>query len=222
MAALVWDKTGERVYETGVDRGVFFPFDKKTGSYGAGIAWNGLTAVNESPSGAEATALYADNIKYLSLLSAEEFSATVEAYTYPTEFEACDGTAELAPGITIGQQDRGTFGFSYRTKVGTDTDPDKGYNIHLVYGCLAAPSEKAFNTVSDSPEAVTFSWEFSTTPVNIAGHKPTAHIKINSTKIAAEKLKLIEDMIYGAATPAASSKLPTPAELMALVGATQG
>lgn len=197
MAKLVWDESGKRVYETGVRNGVLY-VQGESGSYEKGVAWNGLTAVTESPSGAEPTALYADDIKYLELFSAEEFGATVEAYTYPEEFEACDGSASLGKGVTIGQQDRKAFGLCYRTVVGNDVKGNEhGYKIHLVYGAKAKPSEKAYATVNDSPEAVTFSWEVTTTPVNVAGFKPTASVTIDSTKIEALKLKAIEDKLYG-------------------------
>lgn len=197
MAKLVWDESGKRVYETGVRNGVLY-VQGENGEYQKGVAWNGLTAVTESPSGAEPTALYADDIKYLELFSAEEFGATVEAYTYPEEFEACDGSASLGKGVTIGQQDRKAFGLCYRTVVGNDVKGNEhGYKIHLVYGAKAKPSEKAYATVNDSPEAVTFSWEVTTTPVNVAGFKPTASVTIDSTKIEALKLKAIEDKLYG-------------------------
>ena len=197
MAKLVWDESGKRVYETGVRNGVLY-VQGENGEYQKGVAWNGLTAVTESPSGAEPTALYADDIKYLELFSAEEFGATIEAYTYPEEFEACDGSASLGTGVTIGQQDRKAFGICYRTVVGNDVKGNEhGYKLHLVYGAKAKPSEKAYATVNDSPEAVTFSWEVTTTPVNVAGFKPTASVTIDSTKIDADKLKAIEDKLYG-------------------------
>ena len=197
MAKLVWDESGKRVYETGVRNGVLY-VQGAEGAYGNGVAWNGLTAVTESPSGAEPTALYADDIKYLELFSAEEFGATIEAYTYPEEFEACDGSASLGTGVTIGQQDRKAFGICYRTVVGNDVKGNEhGYKLHLVYGAKAKPSEKAYATVNDSPEAVTFSWEVTTTPVNVAGFKPTASVTIDSTKIQPDKLKAIEDKLYG-------------------------
>ena len=197
MAKLVWDESGKRVYETGVRNGVLY-VQGENGEYQKGVAWNGLTAVTESPSGAEPTALYADDIKYLELFSAEEFGATIEAYTYPEEFEACDGSASLGTGVTIGQQDRKAFGICYRTVVGNDVKGNEhGYKLHLVYGAKAKPSEKAYATVNDSPEAVTFSWEVTTTPVNVAGFKPTASVTIDSTKIEAGKLKAIEDKLYG-------------------------
>ena len=197
MAKLVWDESGKRVYETGVRNGVLY-VQGENGQYENGVAWNGLTAVTESPSGAEPTALYADDIKYLELFSAEEFGATIEAYTYPEEFEACDGSASLGTGVTIGQQDRKAFGICYRTVVGNDVKGNEhGYKLHLVYGAKAKPSEKAYATVNDSPEAVTFSWEVTTTPVNVAGFKPTATVTIDSTKIQPDKLKAIEDKLYG-------------------------
>lgn len=216
MATLTWDVQGERYYETGVSKGVLYPF--KEGKYSKGVAWNGLTAVNESPSGAEPTPLYADNIKYLNLLSNEEFAATVEAYTYPDEFAECDGSAKLAVGISVGQQKRIPFGLSYVTKLGNDTDgQDHGYKIHLIYGALAKPSQKNYATINDNPEAITFSWELSTTPVAVPNMKPTACITIDSTKVTPENLKKIEDKLYGTETEEAT--LPTPAELAALITA---
>lgn len=216
MATLTWDVQGERYYETGVSKGVLYPF--KEGKYSKGVAWNGLTAVNESPSGAEPTPMYADNIKYLNLLSNEEFSATVEAYTYPDEFAECDGSAELAVGVSVGQQKRIPFGLSYVTKLGNDTDgQDHGYKIHLIYGALAKPTQKNYATINDSPEATTFSWELSTTPVAVPNMKPTACITIDSTKVTPENLKKIEDKLYGRDSEEAT--LPTPAELAALITA---
>ena len=215
MAKLVWDESGKRLYETGVEKGVLY-VQGASGAYEKGVAWNGLTAVTESPSGAEPTALYADDIKYLELFSAEEFGATIEAYTYPAEFEACDGSASLGEGVTIGQQDRKAFGLCYRTVVGNDVKGNEhGYKIHLVYGAKAKPSEKAYATVNDSPEAVTFSWEVTTTPVNVAGFKPTASVTIDSTKIQPEKLKLIEDKLYGTASEEAT--LPLPDEIKQII-----
>ena len=215
MAKLVWDESGKRVYETGVRNGVLY-VQGENGQYQKGVAWNGLTAVTESPSGAEPTALYADDIKYLELFSAEEFGATIEAYTYPAEFEACDGSASLGEGVTIGQQDRKAFGLCYRTIVGNDVKGNEnGYKLHLIYGAKAKPSEKAYATVNDSPEAVTFSWEVTTTPVNVAGFKPTASVTIDSTKIQPEKLKLIEDKLYGTASEEAS--LPLPDEIKQII-----
>ena len=216
MTKLNWDVQGERYYETGVSKGVLYPF--KEGKYSKGVAWNGLTAVTESPSGAEPTPLYADNIKYLNLLSNEEFAATVEAYTYPDEFAECDGSAELAAGVSVGQQKRIPFGMSYVTKVGNDTDgQDYGYKIHLIYGALAKPSQKNYATINDNPEAITFSWELSTTPVAVPNLKPTACITIDSKKVGSDKLKKIEDKLYGTETEEAT--LPTPAELAALIAA---
>lgn len=195
---LNWDNAGERLFETGVRNGVLYPFGEN--KYGKGVAWNGLTAVTESPSGAEATALYADDMKYLNLMSAEEFGATVEAYTYPKEFEACDGSAEVSEGVTIGQQERKTFGMSYRTVVGNDLEGNEhGYKLHLIYGALAAPSERAYSTINDSPEAITFSWEVSTTPVNVPGRKAASLLTIDSTKCDKAKLKQLEDILYGVA-----------------------
>ena len=215
MPKLKWDQTGERLYETGVDKVVLFPMES-TGQYGAGVAWNGITAVNESPSGAEPTALYANNGKYLNLISNEDFAATIEAYTYPDEFEECDGSKEIAPGVVIGQQKRKVFGLAYRSLIGNDVDGnDHGYKLHLVYGCLAAPSENNHSTVNDSPEAGTMSWSVSTTPVEVADAKPTARVTIDSTKADKTKLKKLEDMLYG--TEQAESKLPLPAEVITLM-----
>ena len=214
MATLTWDVQSERYYETGVSKGVLYPF--KEGKYSKGVAWNGLTAVNENPSGAEPTPLYADNIKYLNLLSNEEFAATVEAYTYPDEFAECDGSAELAVGVSVGQQKRIPFGLSYVTKLGNDTDgQDHGYKIHLIYGALAKPTQKNYATINDNPEAITFSWELSTTPVAVPNMRPTACITIDSTKVTPENLKKIEDKLYGKDSEEAT--LPTPAELAALI-----
>lgn len=216
MSKIVWDKTGERYYETGVKNGVLYVYDK--GAYGTGVAWNGLTAVTESPSGAEATALYADDIKYLNLMSNEEFGGTIEAYTYPDEFKACNGEAELAAGVTIGAQSRKTFGFCYRTTLGNDTEGnDYGYKLHLVYGALASVSEKAFATINDSPEAITFSWEFTTTPVEVTGHKPTACVTIDSTKVDAEKLAALETKLYGSESE--EPTLPMPDEIATMFAA---
>lgn len=219
MSKIVWDKTGERLYETGVRNGVLYPMGEN-GNYPAGVAWNGLTAVTESPSGAEATPLYADDIKYLNLMSAEEFGATIEAYTYPEEFAECDGSASLADGVTIGQQPRKTFGMSYKTVVGNDVaGSSHGYKIHLIYGAMAAPSEKAYATINDSPEAITFSWEVTTTPVNVTGFKPTASLVIDSTKVNAEKLASLEEILYGkdASTEGGedgtTARLPLPDEI---------
>lgn len=215
MAKITWDDTGKRLYETGTDHGVLYLLGEG-GTYNTGVAWNGLTAVNESPSGAEATALYADNIKYLSLMSAEEFGGTIEAYTYPDEFNQCDGNAEPQEGVTIGQQDRAIFGLSYRTLIGNDVDGQgHGYKIHLVYGAQASPSEKAYATVNDSPEAVTFSWEFTTTPVNVTGFKPTASLVIDSTKVDPTDLQTLETALYGGDS-AGTPKLPLPNEVIAM------
>lgn len=216
MAKLTWDATGERVYETGVRNGVLYPMDK--GAYPKGVVWNGLTAVTESPSGAESTPLYADDIKYLNLISAEEFGATVEAYTYPKEFGECDGSATLAEGVVIGQQPRKTFGMSYRTVIGNDVENENyGYKLHLIYGAVAAPSEKAYATINDSPEAITFSWELTTTPVAVTGHKPTASLTIDSTKIDPDKLAALEDILYG--TESEEARLPLPDEILTLMQA---
>jgi hypothetical protein len=229
MSKVIWDATGEKTYETGVRNGVLYPV--VNGAYSKGVAWNGLTAVTESPSGAEATPLYADDIKYLNLISAEEFGATIEAYTSPKEFDACDGTKEIAPGVTVGQQDRQTFGMCYRTTKGNDTSSNAyGYKLHIIYGALAAPSEKAYNTINDSPEAITFSWELSTTPVQVAGFEPTSLLTIDSTKFTetADKAKLtaLENILYG--TDAASGetgtgtapRMPLPMEVMTTLGYT--
>lgn len=214
MTKIVWDSTGERLYETGTDRGVVYPMSEN-GTYPKGVAWNGLTGVSESPSGAEATPLYANNHKYLELRSAEEFGGTITAYTYPDEFAECDGSKELAPGVRAGQQKRKPFGLSYRTLIGNDVKDDEyGYKLHLVYGAIASPSEKEYNTINDSPEAVEFSWEFSTTPVSVDRFRPMAHIVIDSTKVAPEKLTSLENMLYGSASEEA--KLPLPNELTEL------
>ena len=217
MPKLTWDNTGERIFETGVKQGVLYPI-QSDGKYTKGVAWNGLTAVTESPSGAEATALYADDIKYLNLLSNEEFGATIEAYTYPDEFAECDGSAELATGVMIGQQKRKTFGLCYRTTIGNDVEGnDYGYKLHLVYGCLAAPSEKGYSTINDNPDAITFSWEVSPTPVNVEGFKPTSQITIDSTKADPTKLAALEAVLYGSAETEA--KLPLPDEVATLMSA---
>lgn len=199
MTKLIWDQEGQKIYETGVSQGALFV--QSEGKYQTGVAWNGLINITESPSGAEPTPLYADNIKYLSLTSAEEFGASIEAYTYPDEFMTCDGSAELAPGLTIGQQSRNKFGLVYKTVVGNDTEGEShGYKLHVIYGAQASPSEKAYGTINDSPEAITFSWELSTTPVPVADHKPTSLIIIDSTKVDATKLKAVEDKLYGDGT----------------------
>lgn len=223
MSKIVWDQTGDRLYETGIDRGVLYPI-QTGGLYNKGVAWNGLTGVTESPSGAEATDLYADNIKYLSMRSAETFGATVEAYTYPDEFAECDGSASLATGVTIGQQSRKMFGLCYRTVLGNDVDlNDHGYKLHLIYGATASPSEKAYATINDSPEAITFSWELSTTPVNVTGFKPTACITIDSTKADPECLTALEEILYGKdptgpeAQDGVEPRLPLPDEVKTLM-----
>lgn len=223
---IAWDQTGERLYEIGVDRGVLYHLDESN-KYTRGYAWNGLTGVTESPAGAEATDLYADNIKYLSMRSAETFGATIEAYTYPDEFAECDGSAEIAIGVKIGQQTRKTFGLCYRTVIGNDTNGnDHGYLLHLIYGCTASPSEKAYATINDSPEAITFSWEVTTTPVNVEGFKPTASLTIDSTKANATDLATLEGILYGTAagaegTPAAvEPRLPLPDEVAEIMSTT--
>lgn len=219
-ARITWDNTGERIYETGVDHGVLYQI-QQNGTFGAGVAWNGLSNVSQSPSGAEASPVWADNIKYLNLQSAEEYGCTIEAYTYPDEFAECDGSKAVATGVYAGQQTRKKFGFCYRTKIGNDVDgDDHGYKLHLVYNCLAAPSEKAYQTINDSPEAIAFSWEISTTPVNVtdsngvplANMKPTATLEIDSTKCDATKLAALEDILYGSTTAAA--RLPMPHEVI--------
>lgn len=223
MAKVVWDKTGERFYETGVDHGVLYPI-QEGGLYNKGVAWNGLVSVSESPSGAESTAVYADNIKYLNLLSAEEFGATVEAYTYPDEFAECDGSTIVTPGLTIGQQSRKMFGLCYRTMIGNDVDgQEHGYKLHLIYGCQASPSEKGYQTINDSPEAITFSWEVTTTPVNVTGHKATACLTIDSTKVNPEKLTALEEILYGKdptepeGMDGVEPRLPLPDEVITLL-----
>ena len=217
MAKLVWDKTGERLYETGVKNAVLYVRDS-SGTYTKGVAWNGITAVTESPSGAESNPLYADDIKYLNLISNEDFGATIEAYTYPDEFAECDGSAELIAGVKIGQQKRKTFGLCYRTTLGNDVDGnDHGYKLHMIYGATAAPSERAYATINDSPEAITMSWELSTTPVSVTGHKPTAHLEIDSTKVKAEELASLEEILYGKdGDTQADPRLPLPDEIAAL------
>lgn len=213
MSKLVWDESGTRTFETGVDHCALYP-TTGTGTYDKGVAWNGITSVTESPSGAEPTNLYADNIKYLTLLSAEDFGGTINAYTYPVEFELCDGTAELTKGVVIAQQPRKTFGLVYRTKIGSDTlGQDAGYKLHLIYGALASPSEKTRDTINESPSAVEFSWTFTTTPVNVTGHSATAHLIIDSTKVDAEKLTAIEAVLFG--SDSAEPKLLMPDEVLA-------
>ena len=213
MSKLVWDQTGERFYETGVKNGVLYVQDA-LGAYPLGVAWNGLVGVTESPSGAEPTPLYADDIKYLNLMSVEQFGATIEAYTYPDEFAACDGSAELVEGVLIGQQRRKPFGIAYRTTVGNDVDGvDHGYKLHLIYGGLAAPSEKSYQTINDSPDAITFSWDVTTTPVEVTGKKPTASVVIDSTKVDETKLASLEEILFGGT---AVARLPLPNELITI------
>ena len=215
FSPLVWDQTGEKFYETGVKNGVLY-VQHTDGTYPKGVAWNGLTAVTESPSGAEKTPLYADDTKYLNLMSAEEFGATIEAYTYPDEFAQCDGSAEIAEGVTIGQQARKTFGMAYKTTLGNDvSNNDYGYKLHIIYGALASPSEKGYSTINASPEAITFSWEVTTTPVNVTGKKPTASLVIDSTKANPEKLTALEKILFGSTEAAA--RLPLPDEIATLM-----
>ena len=222
MSRIVWDAIGEHIYETGVDQGVLYPMEDD-GTYGAGVAWNGLTSVSQSPSGAEPTDLYADNIKYLSILSAEDFGATIEAYTYPDEFEDCDGSREIITGVRIGQQVRKSFGLSYRTIIGNDVKNNEyGYKIHIIYNAKASPSERSYETVNDSPDAITFSWELTTTPINVTGYKAAAHLEIDSTKFTTEaekaKLKDLENILYGTdasqGSEGTSPRLPDPAEII--------
>jgi len=226
MSKITWDETGKRLFETGADHAVLYPLSK-TGTYDKGVAWNGITAVTESPSGAEPNPLYADNIKYLNLIAAEDFGCTVEAYTYPDEWAECDGSAEVAPGVTIGQQNRKTFGLAYRTKVGNDVvGQDLGYKLHLVYGGLASPSERNYQTINDSPDAAGFSWDVTTTPVNVPGYKPTASMVIDSTKVDAAKLAALEEILYGKdpstpdGTDGVDARLPLPAEIIELFKTT--
>lgn len=223
---LKWDEVGNKFYETGVDHGVLYIYNSSTKAYDTGFAWNGLSSVSESPSGAESSAVYADNAKYLNLISAEEFGATIEAYTYPDEFAECDGSAEISTGVMIGQQSRKLFGLSYRTILGNDTDLDKhGYKIHVIYGCTASPSEKAYQTVNDSPEAISFSWEIKTTPVDVTGYKVTASLVIDSTKFTTSeqktKLENLEKILYGTpadgGTAAVQPRLPLPNEIITLL-----
>jgi hypothetical protein len=214
MTALTWDQVGERLYETGVDHGVLY-IPNGSGIYDTGVAWNGLTTVTESPAGAEASPQYADNIKYLNLVSAEEFGATIEAFTYPDEFGQCDGTATPSDGVLLGQQGRKTFGLCYRTRLGNDLDGvDYGYKLHLIYGALAAPSEKAYSTINDSPEAITFSWEVATTPVLVASYKPTSVIVVDSSAVGATALADLEEILYG--TEGVDPRLPLPDEVITL------
>ena len=223
MSKLVWDQTGQRLYETGVRQGVLYPIGAN-GTYPKGVAWNGLTAVTESPSGAEASPIFANDGKYLSLMSAEEFGATIEAYTYPDEFAVCDGSDELATGVVIGQQKRKAFGFCYRTALGNDVDGEEyGYKLHIVYGCMATPSEKAYATINDDPEAITFSWELTTTPVPVTGKRPTALLTVDSTKVDATSLAALETILYGTdagegGTPeAVDPRLPLPDEILTII-----
>lgn len=225
MALIKWDQTGERKYETGVDHGVLYPYSRTENEYSPGVAWNGLTAINETPSGAEPTPIYADNMKYLNLMSAEEFGATIEAFTYPDEFALCDGTAAPVPGVAVSQQERRTFGVSYRTLIGNDVDANNhGYKLHLIWGALASPSEKAYATVNDTPEAITFSWTVTTTPVGFEEErklKPTAHMVIDSTKVDDTKMAALEAVLYGsedAETPV-QARLPLPEEVLELLAA---
>lgn len=215
MSKIEWDKTSERFFETGIDRGVLYVYDPDTKKYKNGVAWNGLTTVNETPSGAEPNPQYADNIKYLNLYSAEELGVTIEAFTYPDKFAECDGSVNIESGLMIGQQARKMFGLSYRTKVGSDTKGnDAGYKIHLLYGCMASPSERSYSTINDSPEATTFSWELSTNPVLVEGRQPTALITIDSRTYNSTKLKKLEDLLYG--TDEKDPELPLPSEIIAL------
>lgn len=218
MSKLVFDAIGQHFFETGVDHGVLFRMNEAGTAYEKGVAWNGLSAVTESPEGAEETAVYADNIKYLSLRSPENLKLTIEAFTYPSEFEVCDGSAVLTKGVKIGQQSRRQFAFCYRSKVGNDTNPELGYKIHVVYGATAAPTERAHATVNESPENMTMSWEVTTNPVSVSGHTPTAHVVIDSTEISAAALALIEDHLFGSdGTPGTESAVLTPDEIVALV-----
>ena len=219
MATLTWDAVGEHLYETGVDHGVLYPWDSTQNAYGAGVAWNGLTSVTESPSGADFTAIYADNIKYLNLQAAEEFGGTIEAYTYPDEWMECDGSAEAATGVVLGQQGRKSFGLCYRTKIGNDTEgTEKGYKLHIVYGCLASPSERAYQTINDSPEAISFSWEFKSTPVPVTGYKPVSVITVDSTKANSTKLQTLLGLLYGSDNSGA--QLPDPATVISTLSGT--
>lgn len=229
MTRLVqWDETAKRLFETGIDRAVLYPMSN-TGTYPAGVAWNGIVGVTESPSGAEANPKYADNIKYLNLISAEEFGATIEAFTYPDEFAECDGSVEAIEGVLLTQQTRKAFGLAYRTLIGNDVDGnDHGYKLHLIYGAMAAPSERGFQSINDSPEAITFSWEVTTTPVEVSGYKPTASLVIDSTKADATKLAAFEAILYGTAATtdpvvaAIPARLPLPAEVISLLTPSGG
>lgn len=216
MARITWDNTGERLYELGVKKGVLYPYDTTQSKYGTGVAWNGLTNITQSPEGAEATDLYADDIKYASLRSAETFGGTIECYTYPDEFAACNGEVSLDEGVTIGQQNRTMFGLSYVTTIGNDVTSELGYKIHLVYGCTCSPSETSYASINDSPEASSLSYEFDTTPVNVTNHKPTSHLVIDSTKVSAAALQAIEDKLYGDAS-AGTPTLPQPDEVLTII-----
>ena len=221
MAKIKWDEAGKHFYETGVSKGVLYVMSDTPGTYEKGVAWNGLSSVSESPTGAEVSAIYADNIKYLNLMSREEFEGSIEAYTYPDEFMACDGSAspENAKGFIVGQQDRKTFAFCYQTKVGNDLNPEAGYKIHIIYGALASPSERSYETVNDSPEAMTFSWDITTTPVAVTGFKPTAHVELDSTKIEKTKLEKIEAKLYGTDEPSGEPTLLMPDEIIGMLTA---
>ena len=221
MAKIEWDEAGKHVYETGVSKGVLYVMSDTPGTYGKGVAWNGLSSVSESPTGAEVSAIYADNIKYLNLMSREEFEGSIEAYTYPDEFMACDGSAspEDAKGFIVGQQDRKTFAFCYQTKIGNDLNPEAGYKIHIIYGALASPSERSYETVNDSPEAMTFSWDITTTPVAVTGFKPTAHVELDSTKIDKTKLEKIEAKLYGTDEPDGEPTLLMPDDIIKMLTA---
>ena len=221
MAKLVWDEAGKHIYETGVSKGVLYVMSNTPGTYEKGVAWNGLSSVSESPTGAEVSAIYADNVKYLNLMSREEFEGSIEAYTYPDEFMACDGSAspENAKGFVVGQQDRKTFAFCYQTKIGNDLNPEAGYKIHIIYGALASPSERSYETVNDSPEAMTFSWDITTTPVAVTGFKPTAHVELDSTKIDKTKLEKIEAKLYGTDEPSGEPTLLMPDEIIGMLKA---
>lgn len=214
MARLIWDAVGEKFYEMGTKMGVLYPMNNE-GSYDNGVAWNGLTAVTESPSGAEETKLYADDIKYASLRSAEEYAYTIEAYTYPEEWEPCDGSAHVAAGVTIGQQKRKAFGFSWVTTKGNDVSDEVGQKIHVAWNSTASPSEKSYATINDSPDAITFSWECSASPVNVTGHRPSCHMEIDCSKLKEKTVKAIQDKLWG--TETASATLPTPDELIQLI-----
>ena len=223
MAKIKWDEAGKHFYETGVSKGVLYVMSDTPGTYEKGVAWNGLSSVSESPTGAEVSAIYADNIKYLNLMSREEFEGSIEAYTYPDEFMACDGSAspENAKGFIVGQQDRKTFAFCYQTKVGNDLNPEAGYKIHIIYGALASPSERSYETVNDSPEAMTFSWDITTTPVAVTGFKPTAHVELDSTKIEKTKLEKIEAKLYGTDEPSGEPTLLMPDEIIGMLTAAE-